>query len=62
MKRRAAAAAQEHNIGEAAGRKRQLYGFSASLVVAPWVARLLNSLIGHIDGQHGGQVSKPSIW
>lgn len=54
MKRRAAAAAQEQSVGAAAGRKRRLYGFSASLVVASWVALLLlNTLIGHGDGQHG---------
>ncbi|KQK10856.1 hypothetical protein BRADI_2g56660v3 [Brachypodium distachyon] len=55
MKRRAAAAAQEQSVGAAAGRKRRLYGFSASLVVASWVALLLlNTLIGHGDGQHDG--------
>jgi hypothetical protein len=55
VKRKAAAAAQER-VGAAAdaGRKRRLYGFSASLVVASWVALLLlNSLVGHGDGQRG---------
>ncbi|CAL4972876.1 unnamed protein product [Urochloa decumbens] len=55
---RRAAAAQEQSAGaEAAanGRKRRLYGFSASLVVASWVAvLLLHSLVGHGDGQRDG--------
>ncbi|KAF8716476.1 hypothetical protein HU200_026299 [Digitaria exilis] len=54
----AAAAEQEQRAGaEAAanGRKRRLYGFSASLVVASWVAvLLLHSLVGHGDGQRDG--------
>lgn len=70
VKRKAAAAAQER-VGAAAdaGRKRRLYGFSASLVVASWVALLLlNSLVGHGDGQRDGgdpvvarPVAEPSI-
>ncbi|KAL6614084.1 hypothetical protein ACP70R_036354 [Stipagrostis hirtigluma subsp. patula] len=58
MRRRAAAAAQEQGAGveaAAAGRKRRLFGFSASLVVASWVAvLLLHSLVGHGDGQRDG--------
>lgn len=56
MKRRAAAKANEQGAGAAAGmRRRRLYGFSASLVVASWVALLiLNSLVGHGDGQRDG--------
>ncbi|KAL6840233.1 hypothetical protein ACP4OV_030043 [Aristida adscensionis] len=68
MRRRAAAAAaavqaqeQERGAGgeaaaaAAAGRKRRLFGFSASLVVASWVAvLLLHSLVGHGDGQRDG--------
>lgn len=57
MKRRAAAKAHEQSAGAAAGmrRRRRLYGFSASLVVASWVALLiLNSLVGHGDGQLDG--------
>ncbi|CAO1946760.1 unnamed protein product [Urochloa humidicola] len=55
---RRAAAAQERSAGaEAAanGRKRRLYGFSASLVIASWIAvLLLHSLVGHGDGQRDG--------
>uniref|UniRef100_A0ACD5WMD9 Uncharacterized protein n=1 Tax=Avena sativa TaxID=4498 RepID=A0ACD5WMD9_AVESA len=57
VKRRAAAQEHEQSAGAAAaaGRKRRLYGFSASLVVASWVALLLlNSLVGHGDGQRDG--------
>ncbi|KAF7024938.1 hypothetical protein CFC21_037195 [Triticum aestivum] len=55
MKRKAAAKAHEQGAGAAAGmRRRRLYGFSASLVVASWAALLiLNSLVGHGDGQRG---------
>ena len=55
MKRKAAAKAHEQSAGAAAGmRRRRLYGFSASLVVASWAALLiLNSLVGHGDGQRG---------
>ncbi|CAM0883876.1 unnamed protein product [Alopecurus aequalis] len=54
-KRKAAAQEHEQSVGAAAGRKRRLYGFSASLVVASWVALLiLNSLVGHGDGQRDG--------
>jgi hypothetical protein len=61
VKRRAAAQEQERSVGAAAGRKRRLYGFSASLVVASWVALLLlNSLVGHGDGQRGMSNSPPS--
>ncbi|XP_047054617.1 SUN domain-containing protein 4 [Lolium rigidum] len=71
--KRKAAAAQEHEqsagAAKAAGRKRRLYGFSASLVVASWVALLLlNSFVGHGDGQRDGgdpvaarPVAEPSI-
>ncbi|RLN04421.1 uncharacterized protein SLP1-like [Panicum miliaceum] len=55
---RRTAAAQEKSAGaEAAanGRRRRLYGFSASLVVASWVAvLLLHTLVGHGDGQRDG--------
>ncbi|KAG2602304.1 SUN domain-containing protein 4-like isoform X2 [Panicum virgatum] len=55
---RRTAAAQEQSAGaEAAanGRRRRLYGFSASLVVASWVAvLLLHTLVGHGDGQRDG--------
>jgi hypothetical protein len=54
--RRTAAAQEQSAVAEAAanGRKRRLYGFSASLVVASWVAvLLLHSLVGHGDGQRG---------
>uniref|UniRef100_A0A8R7PVK2 SUN domain-containing protein n=1 Tax=Triticum urartu TaxID=4572 RepID=A0A8R7PVK2_TRIUA len=56
MKRKAAAKAHEQGAGAAAGmRRRRLYGFSASLVVASWAALLiLNSLVGHGDGQRDG--------
>uniref|UniRef100_A0A453G278 SUN domain-containing protein n=1 Tax=Aegilops tauschii subsp. strangulata TaxID=200361 RepID=A0A453G278_AEGTS len=56
MKRKAAAKAHEQSAGAAAGmRRRRLYGFSASLVVASWAALLiLNSLVGHGDGQRDG--------
>ena len=54
---RRTAAAQERSAGaEAAanGRRRRLYGLSASLVVASWVAvLLLHTLVGHGDGQRG---------
>lgn len=39
-KRRAAAKAHEQSVGEAAGMRGRLYGFSAWLVVASWVALL----------------------
>lgn len=57
---RRTAAAQERSAGaEAAAngrrRRRRLYGFSASLVVASWVAvLLLHPLVGHGDGQRDG--------
>jgi hypothetical protein len=61
VKRRAAAQEREQSAGAAAGRKRRLYGFSASLVVASWVALLLlYSLVGHGDGQRGTSDSSPS--
>jgi hypothetical protein len=54
VKRKAAAAQERVGAAADAGRKRRLYGFSASLVVASWVALLLlNSLVGHGDGQRG---------
>jgi hypothetical protein len=56
LRRTAAAHEQSAGAAEAAanGRKRRLYGFSASLVVASWVAvLLLHSLVGHGDGQRG---------
>ncbi|ONM35962.1 SUN domain-containing protein 4 [Zea mays] len=55
--RRTAAAQEQSAVAEAAanGRRRRLYGFSASLVVASWVAvLLLHSLVGHGDGQRDG--------
>ena len=53
-KRKAAAQEHEQSVCAAAGMKRRLYGFSASLVVASWVALLiLNALVGHGDGQRG---------
>jgi hypothetical protein len=56
--RRTAAAQEQSAVAEAEaaanGRKRRLYGFSASLVVASWVAvLLLHSLVGHGDSQRG---------
>ncbi|KAG8044134.1 hypothetical protein GUJ93_ZPchr0044g38091 [Zizania palustris] len=55
LKRRAAAAGQEQGVGVATvstGMRRRLYGFSVWLVVACWVVLLLlNSLVGHGDGQ-----------
>jgi hypothetical protein len=54
--RRTAAAQEQSAVAEAAanGRKRRLYGFSASLVVASWFAvLLLHFLVGHGDGQRG---------
>ncbi|KAI5003492.1 hypothetical protein ZWY2020_030652 [Hordeum vulgare] len=55
MKRRAAAKANEQGAGAAAGMRRRRLYFSASLVVASWVALLiLNSLVGHGDGQRDG--------
>ncbi|XP_051227629.1 SUN domain-containing protein 4 [Lolium perenne] len=69
VKRKAAAAQERVGAAADAGRKRRLYGFSASLVVASWVALLLlNSFIGHGDGQRDGgdpvvarPVADPSI-
>jgi len=57
--RRTAAAQEQSAVAEAEaaanGRKRRLYGFSASLVVASWVAvLLLHSLVGHGDSQRDG--------
>ncbi|GJM92395.1 hypothetical protein PR202_ga08869 [Eleusine coracana subsp. coracana] len=62
LRRKAAAAAQEQRAGveATAGRRRRLYGFSASLLVvaASWAALiLLNSLVGHGDGQRDGRAS-----
>ncbi|XP_062207633.1 SUN domain-containing protein 4-like [Phragmites australis] len=63
LRRRAAAQEQGAGVEAAAnGGKRRLYGFSASLVVASWVAvLLLHSLVGHGDGQHDGGVSAMSL-
>jgi hypothetical protein len=62
---RRTAAAQEKSAGaEAAanGRRRRLYGFSASLVVASWVAvLLLHTLVGHGDGQRDGGGSSVAL-
>ncbi|TVU36315.1 hypothetical protein EJB05_18246, partial [Eragrostis curvula] len=56
LRRKAAAAqAQSAGVEATAGRRRRMYGFSASLVFASWAAVfLLYLLVGHGDGQRDG--------